>query len=114
MTSSPKDKKSKSTLDASEITTDRTETRRSFLRRTGIAGLAAIGVGATAHRVVAADAVGAGSDNDPNDPYGGGSDNDPNDPVGGGTDADVGGSDPVGSGSDTDPSDSVGYGTDSD
>ncbi len=112
-----KDNKPKTTLEDGDITSGRSETRRSFLKRSGVAGLAAIGVAATAQRTAAADAVGAGSDNDVNDPYGGGSDNDVNDPYGGGSDYDTnqsGGSDPAGYGSDSDPNDAAGYGTDSD
>jgi hypothetical protein len=129
--STKKDIKEKTTLGDAEITSARNETRRTFLRRTGMAGLAVIGAGVAAPRpAVAADAVGAGSDSDVNDPYGGGSDSDANDPYGAGTDYDVAPSssssdavgygsdsdanDPYGAGTDYDPSDAVGYGTDAD
>jgi hypothetical protein len=103
VTSTPKDTQKKTTLGDADITSVRTQTRRTFLRRTGMASLAIIG---------------AGSDSDVNDPYGAGSDNDANDPYGAGTDYDVApsssSSDAVGYGTDYDPSDAVGSGTDAD
>jgi hypothetical protein len=90
VTSTSKDTQKKTTLGDADITSVRTQTRRTFLRRTGMVGLAVIGAGVAAPRpAVAADAIGAGSDSDVNDPYGAGSDNDANDPYGAGTDYDV-------------------------
>jgi hypothetical protein len=87
--STKNDLKEKTTLGDAEISSTRNETRRTFLRRTGMAGLAVIGAGVAAPRpAVAADAVGYGSVSDANDPYGAGTDYDPSDAVGYGTDAD--------------------------
>lgn len=77
------------TLDDSDITTERKVGRRSFLAGTGVvAGATTTATGLISTGARAGDPYGEGSDTDPSDPFGGGSDTDPNDPYGEGSDYD--------------------------
>lgn len=116
MTSSSKDKKTRTTLSDTDIVSDRAETRRTFLKRAGVTGLAAAGVGSLAQCIpveMSSGGISSGAD-----AAGRGNDSDPNDPAGRGTDSDTGGTsssaDPAGRGSDSDPNDPVGRGSDTD
>ena len=110
------------TLDESEIISERRVFLQSLLAKTGVivgaVGAVAAGAAVAPRHAKAqqGDPVGGGSDTDPNDPAGGGSDADQGDPYGGGSDVDGTGaaSDPPGGGSDADQGDPYGGGSDTD